>query len=174
MNKNRTEYYLEREISWMYFNYRLLKEAQDERVPLFERLKFLGIYSNNLDEFFRVRVALLNRIINIKAPSLMRERKKAKDILSTITWLNKKYTQEFEIAFDSLKKELESQHVRILNENQITDIQKKEIHTFFTDSLHRHLYPRIFSLNSNFEDIADESIYLAIKMSSDSGKKDYA
>ena len=54
MSKNTNEHYLEREVSWMYFNYRLLKEAQDENVPLFERLNFLGIYSNNLDVFFRV------------------------------------------------------------------------------------------------------------------------
>ena len=89
MNKNRKEHYLEREISWMFFNYRLLKEAQDERVPLFERLKFLGIYSNNIDEFFRVRIALLNRIINIKDSSLAKEKQDAKKTLSIITELNK-------------------------------------------------------------------------------------
>jgi len=158
----------------MYFNQRLLKEAQDESVPLFERLKFLGIYSNNLDEFFRVRVALLNRIINIKDSSFAKEKKDAEKTLSTITRLNKCYTQEFEAAFDTLKKQLATHQVFIYDENQISENQKKELHTFFTNSLHRHHYPRIFSQNSNFDDITDESIYLAIKMSSDSGKKEYA
>ena len=55
--------YVERDISWMYFNYRILQEAEKEYVPLLERLSFLGIYSNNLDEFFRVRMASLNRIL---------------------------------------------------------------------------------------------------------------
>ena len=55
--------YVERDVSWMYFNRRILLEAEKEEVPLLERLGFLGIYSNNLDEFFRVRVATLNRII---------------------------------------------------------------------------------------------------------------
>ena len=55
--------YIERDVSWMYFNRRILDEAQRQDIPLMERLNFLGIYSNNLDEFFRVRVATLNRIV---------------------------------------------------------------------------------------------------------------
>ena len=58
--------YVERDISWMYFNHRILQEAEKEYVPLLERLSFLGIYSNNLDEFFRVRVASLNRMLDQK------------------------------------------------------------------------------------------------------------
>ncbi len=56
--------YVERDISWMYFNHRILQEAEKEYVPLLERLSFLGIYSNNLDQFFRVRVASLNRMLD--------------------------------------------------------------------------------------------------------------
>ena len=61
--------YVERDISWMYFNQRILLEAARPEVPLLERLTFLGIYSNNLDEFFRVRVATLNRIVEYAEPA---------------------------------------------------------------------------------------------------------
>ena len=57
------KYYIERDVSWMFFNHRILQEARKESVPLLDRLSFLGIYSNNLDEFFRVRVASLSRIL---------------------------------------------------------------------------------------------------------------
>ena len=61
--KNKVIKYVERDISWMYFNHRILQEARKENIPLLERLSFLGIYSNNLDEFFRVRMASLNRLL---------------------------------------------------------------------------------------------------------------
>ena len=65
--------YVERDISWMYFNQRILLEAARPEVPLLERLTFLGIYSNNLDEFFRVRVATLNRIIEYDDKNIQKE-----------------------------------------------------------------------------------------------------
>lgn len=60
--------YIERDVSWMYLNHRILQEAEKEYVPLLERVSFLGIYSNNLDEFFRVRVASLNRMLSENLP----------------------------------------------------------------------------------------------------------
>ena len=71
--------YVERDVSWMYFNRRILLEAEKEEVPLLERLGFLGIYSNNLDEFFRVRVATLNRIIEYEDKGIKREQQTAVD-----------------------------------------------------------------------------------------------
>ena len=66
MAKNKKEKrYVERDVSWMYFNHRILQEAQKENIPLLERLSFLGIYSNNLDEFFRVRMASLSRLLSL-------------------------------------------------------------------------------------------------------------
>jgi Polyphosphate kinase len=88
--------------------------------------------------------------------------RKDKEVFSTITQLHQNCTQEFETAFESLKKELATRNVLILDENQISDKQKREIHALFTESLYRHLYPRIFSLNSNFEDIT--KIHFLIKM----------
>ena len=79
--------YLERDISWMYFNRRILQEACKSTVPLLERMSFLGIYSNNLDEFFRVRVASLNRIIEWDDKSAAKEAKNAEKIVKAISKL---------------------------------------------------------------------------------------
>ena len=76
------KYYLHRDVSWMYFNYRILQEARKEHVPLLERLTFLGIYSNNLDEFYRVRMATLSRIADYKIKVPVRNRK-SRDCLSS-------------------------------------------------------------------------------------------
>ena len=98
--------YVERDVSWMYFNRRILLEAEKEEVPLLERLGFLGIYSNNLDEFFRVRVATLNRIIEYEDKGIKREQQTAVDTYREITRLNAQYSVRFEEIFARLKEEL--------------------------------------------------------------------
>ena len=96
--------YLERDISWMYFNSRILQEAGKQDVPLLERLTFLGIYSNNLDEFFRVRVATLNRIIECTDKTAAVERTRAKQQLRQINKLNNRYSERYgEVKHDSYR-----------------------------------------------------------------------
>lgn len=88
--------YLERDISWMYFNRRILQEAARPHVPLLERMSFLGIYSNNLDEFFRVRIATQNRIAECSDKSTAKESDHAKKLIKQISKLNTEYTKVFE------------------------------------------------------------------------------
>lgn len=86
--------YLERDISWMYFNERILQEATREHVPLLERMSFLGIYSNNLDEFFRVRMASQSRIAECTDRSAARESEHAKKVIKQINKLNAQYARK--------------------------------------------------------------------------------
>ena len=81
--------YLERDISWMYFNRRILQEAARPEVPLLERMTFLGIYSNNLDEFFRVRMASQSRIAECADRAAAGEREKAHKVLKQIAQLQR-------------------------------------------------------------------------------------
>ena len=109
--------YVERDISWMYFNHRILQEAEKEYVPLLERLSFLGIYSNNLAEFFRVRVASLNRMLDQKLDKDTEQQ--IKKSLKTINKLNESYSKEYTEAVDTVFRELEVHKVRLLTEDQL-------------------------------------------------------
>ena len=106
--------YVERDVSWMYFNHRILQEAEKEFVPLLERLSFLGIYSNNLDEFFRVRVASLNRMLERKLDKDTEQQ--IKKSLKTINKLNESYSKEYTEAVDKVFEELETHKIRLVTE----------------------------------------------------------
>ena len=106
--KRAEEHYIERDVSWMYFNQRILLEAEKESVPLLERLSFLGIYSNNLDEFFRVRVATLNRIIEYEDKKIKCERERAIATFKEINRLNGQYSAAFKKTFAQVKQELKA------------------------------------------------------------------
>lgn len=85
--------YIERDVSWMHFNRRILDEAQRKEIPLMERMNFLGIYSNNLDEFFRVRVAALNHIVKYADKASKDLRHRCESTLKTVNHLNAKYAK---------------------------------------------------------------------------------
>ena len=119
--------YVERDVSWMYFNQRILLEAAKKNVPLLERLSFLGIYSNNLDEFFRVRVATLNRIMECEDKDIKKERENAQRIFKQINKLNTAYTRQLEETFQDIVKDLEAQGIYLVNERQLTERQKDYI-----------------------------------------------
>ena len=119
--------FVERDLSWMYFNHRILQEAEKKDVPILERMSFLGIYSNNLDEFFRVRMASLNRIAQSKDKNIKQDREKAKKTIKDINHLNACYNKEFEKAVDNITEELEKQGIRLLHENELNEEQLKNL-----------------------------------------------
>lgn len=181
MNKSKTptKYYLDRDISWMYFNQRILLEAAKKTVPLMERLSFLGIYSNNLDEFFRVRVATLNRIIECKDKDIRKEREDFEKNLKEINKLNKIYTRQFEETFMNIVDDLKAEHIHIVNEQQLTDDQKEYIRTFYMNNLNGSTFPLFFREVRQLNELADTDFYLAITLSrktdgNKSKKREYA
>lgn len=156
--------FVERDISWMYFNQRILLEAAKKQVPLLERLGFLGIYSNNLDEFFRVRVATLNRIIECDAKEVRREKAHAETVFKQINTLNTAYSRQFEETFREIVAALEAENIYLLSEDQLTDEQKDYIRRLYKNKLNGSTFPLYLSEMKQWAELADSDIYLAIRL----------
>lgn len=165
--------YVERDVSWMYFNHRILQEAEKEFVPLLERLSFLGIYSNNLDEFFRVRVASLNRMLERKLDKDTEQQ--IKKSLKTINKLNESYSKEYTEAVDRVFEELESHKIRLVTEANLNDEQKNYLSQFFYDKLNGSVNPIWLSEIEDLTVLEDNRIYLIVeKCERKDNKKKYA
>jgi polyphosphate kinase len=157
--------YIDREKSWLCFNARVLQEAADPTVPLLDRLRFLGIFSNNLDEFFRVRFAAIRRL------SLAGETGEkilggitAQQLLKDITGIVIKQQSESLRVLNIIEKELEKEGVFIINEKEITKDQENYIHDFFIQKVSPALVTIILNDLSEFPLLKDTSGYLAVKL----------
>ena len=164
LNSKNSKTYLPRDISWMYFNHRILQEAQKEQVPLLERLSFLGIYSNNLDKFFRVRVASQNRVAECEEKEAKTDREEAMYILKEINKLNSAYSREFEKTIKSINQKLREENIYLLQEDELDDEQRAFIRDFYYKKLCGYVLPVWFPATKQLKSSTDESIYLAIKM----------
>ena len=161
--KDLKEAYVDRDISWMYFNHRILQEAQKESLPLLERLSFLGIYSNNLDEFFRVRMASLTRLLEQLDKSAKREREHLKQTIKTINKLNSAYSKEYTETTDHVFSRLEEHNIRLVNETQLNDEQKAFLKDFYYDKLNGATNPIWLDNISEIGQLQDNRIYLIVK-----------
>lgn len=167
--------YINRELSWLQFNGRVLQEASDENVPLIERLRFLGIFSNNLDEFFKVRYATVKRIDEAgKAGKNQLGGINASDLLDIITKIVIKQQSESLSILSNIQAKLKQEDIFIVKENQITESHKKFIKNYFI----QHVSPALVTIILNDEialpNLKDSAAYLAIKMSLDKNEKQYA
>ncbi|MDP4239472.1 MAG: RNA degradosome polyphosphate kinase [Bacteroidota bacterium] len=177
-NKVKKNYTVNRDISWMYFNRRILDEASNRTNPLLERLSFLGIYSNNLDEFFQIRIATLRRMSELEE-NMHPVGTKSGKILKKILKLNEEYTRYFEAIFLNLKEELQQEGIFLVNETQLTPDQERFIDNFYKEELMNSLFPILVSRMAVEPKLNDKSIYLAVKISNKvnvdkKDKKEYA
>ncbi|ADK81019.1 polyphosphate kinase 1 [Sediminispirochaeta smaragdinae] len=158
--------FLNKEISWLSFNNRVLEEAQDPSVPLAMRLKFLGIYSNNLDEFFRVRVATLKRLAKLGKKSIESIGDDPKMILDQIQDIVIRQHAKFDYIFDELRKKMEEANIFFLRE---TDLVREEHKAIVKEYFIREVRPQIFPVMVNsryrFPELSDTDLYLLVKLS---------
>ncbi len=167
--------HIPKEISWLSFNERVLQEAENKDIPLIERFKFMGIYSNNLDEYFRVRVATLRRIsmFGPSSKNILGYSPKAtlKKIHETVLTQNTR----FEKNYSRLLKELESHRIHIINETQLNEDQIEFIRNYFHKEVRTRLMPYLIEKDSELPNLTDDAIYLAVYLSKkDSQRKRYA
>ena len=175
--RNRRQKIINRELSWLSFNDRVLQEAQDKKhVPLLERIRFLGIFSNNLDEFFKVRVATIKRMIDIQEGRQRVEGEKPKRLMNKIQKKVLKLQNKFETTFHSILSELEKHDMFIINEKELNPMQEIFVRKYFKEEVMPVLSPIMLQNIGEFPYLKDKSIYLAIKLTSadKSVRKEYA
>ena len=164
------EAYIDRDLSWMYFNRRILQEATKPNIPLLERLSFLGIYSNNLDEFFRVRMATLSRIAEYEDKSVRKESEHAAQLIKQITKLNNKYAKEYEAAIHEVTECLRRENIFLLKDNELSEDQQTFVRQFFRQKLSGFVNPVWLSAVKELTEAADDNIFLAVKMHAENKK----
>ncbi len=171
MNKT----YIPKEISWLSFNERVLQEAENKEVPLIERFKFLGIYSNNLDEYFRVRVATLRRLAQFGSKSHEILGYSPKATLKKVYEIVLEQNTRFEKIYTGLLQELEKHNIHIINEKQLNQEQAEFVRDFFLREVRNRLMPFLIEKDTELPNLTDDAIYLAIYLAKKNvEKKKYA
>ncbi|MFC1694446.1 hypothetical protein ACFL1R_13200 [Candidatus Latescibacterota bacterium] len=163
MTKIRPQY-INREISWLSFNDRVLQEAADQKNPLIERMKFLGIFSSNLDEFFRVRVGTLKRIVKARKKAKVLLGEDPVRVLNDIQKIVIHQQNKFDDIYENILKEFEKKRVFIINEKQLNCEQRNFVKNYFHQKIRPTLFPITISYLSQFPVLKDHSIYLAVRL----------
>jgi polyphosphate kinase len=159
---NNVSEYINREVSWLSFNERVLQEAMDPDVPLLERLKFLGIFSSNLDEFFSVRVGTLQRMVYANVESNVVFGGSPKKLMKQVHKIVLRLRDKFDKVFTELKKELEEQNICIVDEQNLTPSQQSFLKIYFEEEVRPCLVPIMLKDNPSFPYLKNQVIYLAI------------
>lgn len=153
-----------RDISWLSFNARVLQEAADETVPLHERIRFLGIFSNNMDEFFRVRVATLRRMIQFGSKANMHLESDPQQIVDDIQMIVLNQQSEFARIWENVLQEMKAQKIFLVTENELTPEQQNFVRDYYDAEVSSNIIPLMIENIPRFPDLRDKSIYLAVVM----------
>ncbi|QSX42594.1 polyphosphate kinase 1 [Shewanella cyperi] len=153
--------YIDKELSWLSFNERVLQEACDPEVPLVERVRFLGIFSSNMDEFFRVRVAAVRR--GILLSTLQDGHNNSRHLMAKIQTRVLSLQERFDAIYAELLRELVRRNVLLINEHQLSEFHSQWLKVHFRDHLKRHIAPLIVSNHRDLlKHINDNATYLAV------------
>ena len=154
-----------RDISWLSFNARVLQEAADLTVPLRERIRFLGIHSNNMDEFFRVRVATLKRMIELggKKANMHLEENPGR-IVEEIQSIVLNQQNEFNRIWQDILKEMQSQNIFLVDEKKLNKQQQQFVKTFFEEEVRSNIIPLMIESLPQLPYLREKSIYLGVVM----------
>ena len=157
--------FFNRDISWLAFNHRVLQEAADKRVPLYERMKFLAIFSSNLDEFYRIRVAEWKRLnlLTLKTKKVLAENPKM--VLRKINHIVQKQQTEFnDIFWNQILAELETRKIRLVNEKQLSANQEQFVRNYFDEQVKPLIKPIVLNEKKGMPQLDEKSIYMSIKL----------
>lgn len=162
----------DREISWLYFNERVLQEAENPATPLMERIKFLAIFSSNLDEFFRVRVAQLRRVQRVNGKKAISDvQNSPNEILDAIQYRTQILQDRFnKIYQNSILPSLAEKKIFLVNDLQINETQKQQVKEYFKTNIINLLFPIVIDDLRHTPHLRDRSIYLAVSLNDSKGK----
>ncbi|HBY67817.1 MAG TPA: polyphosphate kinase 1, partial [Flavobacteriaceae bacterium] len=164
-NLNTKNEYRNRELSWLQFNARVLQEAEDPSVPLIERLRFLGIFSNNLDEFFKVRYATVRRIVEAgKGGRSFLGGISASELLEEITQIVIEQQAHSLRILKKIRSELHKENIYIINETEVTKAQSEFILDYFIRKVSPALVTIMIGELEEFPSLKDSAAYLAVRM----------
>lgn len=164
--------FVNREISWLHFNERVLQEAMDENNPIIERLKFLGIFSSNRDEYFRVRVATIKRMVEIQKKKEAKPKISADKVLKEILKTVEDQEKKFNATFVQLLIELKKQKIIFLDETQLSEEQGEFVQQYFINDVIPYLFPILLKSLETPDSLQDNAIYLAVNLQDSTGQKD--
>jgi len=172
-NKKKNIPLVNREISWLDFNERVLQEAIDLSVPVLERLRFLGIFSNNLDEFFRVRVATIKRLAELPKSEQKLFSQDPTTLLQEINSRALALQSRFEKTYTNILKELKKKNINIVDDQQLLPEHYEFVEEYFEDAVRSRLFPVMLEKNK-LPRLNGNSIYFAVKLIGAKNKADYA
>jgi len=154
-----------RDISWLSFNARVLQEAADETVPLWERIRFLGIFSNNLDEFFRVRVATLKRMIQVGNKAKMHLEENPETILEQIQMTVLNQQSEFNRIWENILDEMKDEKIFLVSERDLNPEQIAFVQRYYDEEVSANVIPLMIESIQDLPFLRDKSIYVGVVLS---------